>query len=251
MKSNRLQLNPTKTEVLWCSSSRRQHQIPTGPIQVANTSVLPVSQVRDLGVHLDADVAMKAHVTATVRKCFSALRQIRSVRRSLPRHALLTLIRSLVVNSVDYCKPVLADVSGHLLDLLQSVLNAAARLIFSARKSEHITPLLSELHWLRVPERIQFRSCVLANRCLHVNAPSYLAEMLHPTTDVDGRCCLLSAATSTLLIPSTRRSSLRDRAFPVAASRAWNSLPAKVRDAPSLLTFRRRLKTLLFQSSYG
>ena len=58
MKSNRLQLNPTKTEVLWCSSSRHQHQIPTGPIQVGNTSVLPVSQVRDLGVYLDADATM-------------------------------------------------------------------------------------------------------------------------------------------------------------------------------------------------
>jgi len=40
-------------------------------------------------------------------------------------------------------------------------------------------------------------------------------------------------------------------AFPVAASRAWNSLPADVKDAPSLLTFRRRLKTFLFHSSYG
>ena len=43
------------------------------------------------------------HVTATVRESFSALRQIRSVRRSLPRHALLTLIRALVVTKVDYC----------------------------------------------------------------------------------------------------------------------------------------------------
>ena len=140
--------------------------------------------------------------------------------------------------------------SGCLLDRLQSVLNAAARLIFSARKSEHITPLLSELHWLRVPERIQFRLCVLAYRCLHDTAPSYLAEMLHRTTDVAGRCCLRSAATPTLLVPSTRRSSLGDCAFTVAASRAWNSLPANVRDAPSFLTFRRLLKTLLFEQSY-
>jgi len=72
MKSNRLQLKPTKTEVLWCSSSRCQHQIPTGPIRVGNNSVLPVSQVRDLGVHLDADATMTAHVTATIGKCFSA-----------------------------------------------------------------------------------------------------------------------------------------------------------------------------------
>ena len=47
-----------------------------------------------------------------------------------------------------------------------------------------------------------------------------------------------------------RRSTLGDRSFPVAASRAWNSLPAAVRDTPSLLCFRRRLKTALFQSSF-
>jgi len=82
MMANRLQLNPAKSEILWCALTRRQHQIPTEPVRIGNTTVLPVSQVRDLGVYLDADVAMKAHVTATVRACFSALRQIRSVRRS-------------------------------------------------------------------------------------------------------------------------------------------------------------------------
>ena len=35
--SNRLQLNHAKTEVLWCSSSRRQHQIPSGPALAALT----------------------------------------------------------------------------------------------------------------------------------------------------------------------------------------------------------------------
>jgi len=118
--ANRLQLNPAKTEILWCTSTRRKHQIPTGPVRIGNTTVLPVSQVRDLGVHLDADVTMKAHVTATVRACFSALRQIRSMRRSLARHALLTLIRALVVSKVDYCNTVLAGAPGHLLDRLQS-----------------------------------------------------------------------------------------------------------------------------------
>jgi len=35
------------------------------------------------------------------------------------------------------------------------------------------------IHWLKVPERIQFRLCVLAYRCLNSTAPSYLAETLH------------------------------------------------------------------------
>ena len=63
MAANRLQLNHAKTEVLWCSSSRRQYQVPTDPVRIGNTEVLPVKSVRDLGVYIDADVTMRAHVT--------------------------------------------------------------------------------------------------------------------------------------------------------------------------------------------
>jgi len=120
---------------------------------------------------------------------------------------------------------VLADVSGDLFDRLQSVLNAAARLIFSARRSDHITPLLHDLHWLRVPERIQFQLCVLAFRCLHGTAPTYLAECLQRTTAVEGRRRLRSADTLLLIVPPTQRSTLGDRSFPAAAARIAYPLP--------------------------
>ena len=112
--SNRLQLNPVKTEVLWCSSARRQHQIPTGPVHVGDTHVLPVRTVRDLGVYIDADVTMSAHVTAVVKACFAALRQIRSVRRSLTRTTLLTLVHALVITKVDSCSSVFSGISRQL-----------------------------------------------------------------------------------------------------------------------------------------
>ena len=119
---------------------------------------------------------MSAHVTAIVKACFAALRQIRSVQRSLTRTTLLTLVHALVVTKVDYCSSVLSGISGQLSQRLQSVFNASARFCYSARKSEHITPLLRKLHWLQVPEIIQFRLRVLVNRCLNGTAPSYLAE---------------------------------------------------------------------------
>ena len=205
MASNRLQLNHAKTEVLWCASSRR-HQIPSGPVRIGTTDVQPVSSTRDLGVYIDADMSMRTQVTAVVRACFAALRQIRSVRRSMSRHALLTLVRALIVSKVDYCNSVLAGIYGQLQDRLQSVLNAAARLVFSARQPERITSLLRELHWLRVPERVTFRLCILAYRCLHGTAPSYLAESLHRTSDVDTRRRLRSVDSAMLVVQSTRRS---------------------------------------------
>jgi len=100
-----------------------------------------------------------------------------------------------------------------------------------------------------VPERIQFRLCVLTYRCLHGSAPSYLAETIHPASSCATRH-LRSADTSTLLVPSTRRSKLGDRAFPAAAARAWNSLPTRVRNAPTLVAFRQELKTVLFRECF-
>jgi len=202
MMANQLQFNPIKTEVLLCSSAHHQHQIPTRQVRVGNSAVLPQSVVRDLGVYIDADVTMSAHVTATIRACFTALRQIRSVRRSLTQDALLTQIRSLVITKLDFCCSMLAGVSGSLMQRLQSVLNAAARLVFSMRRSAHTTPLLRELHWLKVPERIQYRLCVLAFRCLHGLALSYLSETLHLSTEVHARHRLRSAIPPTLVEPS-------------------------------------------------
>ena len=70
------------------------------------------------------------------------------------------------------------------------------------------------------------------------------------TTEVDARSRLRSASVSTL-VPSTRRSTLGDRAFPVAAARAWNNLPASVRSAYSFAEFCQQLKTFLFRACYS
>jgi len=66
MRSNRLQLNSAKTEILWCASSRRLHQLPTTALRVDLDHLAPSVVVRDLGILLDADVSTKSHVTQTV-----------------------------------------------------------------------------------------------------------------------------------------------------------------------------------------
>ena len=115
------------------------------------------------------------------------------------------LIRTLVITELDQCNSVLVGTSVYMQDRLQSVVNAAARLVYSSRTSEHTTPLLRQLHWLRVPERIQFRLCVLAYHCLQGTAPAYLPDSLRPTSEIFARRCLRSADITTLQVPSTRR----------------------------------------------
>ena len=83
---------------------------------------------------------MRTQVINTVRACFAALRQIHSVRRSLPQHALLTLIRTLVITKLDQCNSVLVGTSVYLQDRLQSVLNAAARLVYTRAGRQNTQP---------------------------------------------------------------------------------------------------------------
>jgi hypothetical protein len=248
--ANRLQLNAAKTEVLWCCSRRRMHQLPTQPLVVRGGVVTPASVVRDLGVWIDSGMTMSSHVTKTAAGCFAVLRQLRGVRRSLSRESLTSLVVALVLSRLDYCNAVLAGLPENQLDRLQSVLKAAARLIFSARRYDHITPLLEQLHWLPVHERIAYKLCVLAYRCLSGTAPDYLACDLQPVSGVESRRRLRSATTATLLVPRTR-TTLGDRSFAVAAARAWNALPSGVTSAPSLTAFRRSLKTHLFRRVYN
>ena len=61
-----LQLNTNKTEVLWCSAGRRQHQIPKIPTRVGDL-VVPAIFVRDLGIYLDANATMRTHVSRTAK----------------------------------------------------------------------------------------------------------------------------------------------------------------------------------------
>jgi len=124
-----------------------------------------------------------------------------------------------VLSRLDYGSATFVGLPAYQIDGLQSVLNAAARLVYSSRRYDHVTPLLRELHWLRMSRRIDYKLAVLVYRCLNGLAPSYLANDLQCVADLDARRCLRSSSTSTLVVPVTRLSIVGDHAFPVAAAR--------------------------------
>jgi len=154
-----------------------------------------------------------------------------------------------VHSRLDYGNGVLVGIPAHLMRRIQSVLNAAARLIFNLKRSDHITDALVSLHWLRVSERIQYKIAVLSYKVLHDTAPRYLGPLTR-VADIPGRRALRSASTDRLEVPNFKLSTIGGLAFPVAASQIWNSLPETVVSASILLLFQHQLKTFLFQRSF-
>jgi len=134
-----------------------------------------------------------------------------------------------------------------LLQKLQSVQNAAARLVTGARRSDRITPVLRQLHWLPVRQRITFKTALqvtnvgmawLRHTCRHT------VNQRHHT--VVGVACALLSPVNSLFVPRTR-ANYGDRSFAVHGPVVWNSLPADLRlQNISLPVFRKRLKMFLF-----
>jgi len=81
------------------------------------------------------------------------------------------------------------------------------------------------------------------------SAPAYLADVLHPVTDLPDRRRLRSASSMAVAVPSTRHRTIVDPAFPAAASRTY-SLPPEVTSLTTLSTFKSKVKTYLFSLSF-
>jgi len=108
MQSNRLQLNTNKSELLWCATARRRHQLPSYPFMIGPDTIIPSTAVRDLGICIDSDLSMQVHVQRSVAGCFAVLRQLRSIQRFVPSSVYQSLVVALVLSRMDYGNATLA-----------------------------------------------------------------------------------------------------------------------------------------------
>ena len=103
MESNSLKLNRSKTEAIWFSSLRKVNKLPTKQIRILDTFISPSKSVKSLGVFMDRDLSMNSHISKMLQAGFSALRQIRSIKKCLFYESLRTLAVALILSRIDYC----------------------------------------------------------------------------------------------------------------------------------------------------
>jgi hypothetical protein len=246
MSSNMLKLNDDKTEVIVCGSTLQLGKVELQSVQIGSSVVTPTHCVRDLGLFLDKTLSLHDHVSATVRACYFHLRNLSKLRPLLTKQAANSIAVSLVLSRLDYCNSCLWGLPEKEIHRLQLVQNTAARIVSRCKKTDHISPLLKELHWLPVSLRIQYKVLALAYQCFNATAPKYLCEIVQAYQPSRP---LRSASQSRLQIPSSsecRKKRSGFRAFSNAAPSLWNDLPLHLRQSDSLLSFRRSLKTHLF-----
>ncbi len=170
------------------------------------------------------------------------------MRKHLTLHTTKTIIHSVISFHLDYCNSVLAGLPDCEITKLQSVQNAATKLITRSCKFNHVTPVLHKLHWLPVCQCILFKVLVLVYKTLHGLSPDYISALFVPYKPTRE---LRSSTKPFLIIPKHTTKPYRARTFFIFGPMSYNNLPHDITTAPSLNCFKSRLKTHLFRATYN
>jgi hypothetical protein len=246
MSLNKLQLNDSKTEALLIDCTGRIDQ--SIHLSIGQSQISFSESVRNLGVMFDNKLSMKDHVNKVCQLAYVELRKISTIRHYLTTEATKTLVTSLVLSRLDYGNALLAGLPDNLIQKLQKVQNCAARLIFKVSRATHTTPLLEQLHWLPIAQRIEYKLATMCFNIVNGTAPKYLSDIVSLYTPSRN---LRSASDSRLFrIPRRNKKTQGQRSFSYLGPSVWNDLPFSVRHSDTTEHFKTALKTHLFHKAY-
>ena len=103
------------------------------------------------------------------------------------------------------------------------------------KRSDHVTPILKNLHWLPVEKRIEFKILLITYKTIHGQSADYLKpliEMYQPSRT------LRSASRSLLCPQKAETENDGGRAFSFMAPKLWNSLPEDIKNAKTVICFK-------------
>jgi hypothetical protein len=244
MLDNKLCLNDSKTEFFIFSSHYHINSTKQISMKIGDSVIKPSSSIKNLGIFFDPLLKMDLHVSSLCRTINFHLRNISRIRRFIDRNTCSHAVRSLVLSRLDYGNSLLGGISVANTQRLQRLQNRAARLIYCVNKRTSAPPLLRELHWLPVQQRIHFKILLHVYNCVNNTAPSYLKNLIHFYKS--GRSNLRSSNDVLRLDVPIPKRNVGESAFSFIGPKLWNDLPLKIRQAKNVKLFKKQLKTHLF-----
>ena len=242
-----LKLNQDKTKIIVFGSKNFQSNLVNSTVTPHSGKIIKiVDAVKYLGVRLDNRLTMKPHINKVTSNCYRVLRKIKSIRSFITQDQCETLINASVTSRLDYCNSLLFNLSwNNCVGKLAKVQRYSSKIILRKGRRQGLpyNIRLDILHWLPVEKRIAFKVLMIVFKCLHNKAPKLLSSTLLVRTT--GRFSHTNMLYTNLFYAT---SSFGNRAFIYYAPRLWNSLPNDLRQVDTLLSFKKKLKTYLFES---
>ena len=136
-------------------------------VSVEDIQVSPSSKVRDLGVVFDQCLTFHDHISGICKSTHFHLCGIGIIQN----HCHCTTYSALITSCLDFCNSILYNFPNKQIERLQQIQKQAARMLKRIPWRNHITPVLRELHWLRIHDRIIFKILILTYKAVNNTAP--------------------------------------------------------------------------------
>lgn len=236
-----LKINPTKSQYIIIGHPKLQARLDkcSLPQILLNRNPLTISEtVNNLGVVFDKHLDWSTHVIGVCQRVFSTLHSLKRLKECLTASVRKLLIHTLVLPIIDYCDVLYSGLNSELCAKLQRSQNACIRFIFDIPLYDHVSPAFLRLSWLRLNARRVFHCVSLLHRLLQTNSPKYLSNAFHPLASTN--CLSTRSLSSSLLSIPHHRTEMYSKSFIVSTIRAWNLIPAEIRDIESTSLFKRK-----------
>ena len=146
---------------------------------MGDTMDTPTDSFTNLGVIIDENLSMDKHIAKVSRAVCILIRNIGMIRKHINQPVAELLTHALITSRLDTCNSLLHGLNKTQLIRLQRLKNTAARLVTLTRKCTHITPILKQLHWLPIEQRIVFKISMFVFKTIHCVSPVYLCNLVN------------------------------------------------------------------------
>ena len=238
---NGLMLNSAKTQCIFIGNRQILSRIPPNTTINFNGNIIyPSTHVKNLGVFMDRHMVFDVHITELIKKVNGILMYINRIGDLFDKETRVVVVQSIALSLIEYCIRIWGTTNETLLKKVQKMQNFAAKVaIGGAKKYDHVSPILTELQWLKIKQKHEFLNCTTMYKILRGFYPEWL--FTHSFKTVQEVTNNITRQNNKLYVPRSRTQT-GERRLAVLAAKLWNELPTHVTQATSLSSFKHKLK---------
>ena len=203
----------------------------------------PSTHVKNLGIIMDQHMNFDVHVNEMYKKVMGQLLFINKVKDKFEKETLKIVVESIALSTLNYCLLIYGTTNNTLLRRVQQLQNFAAKICAGgARRSDHATPFITQLKWLKTDRKVTFDVAVHVYKVKNKLFPEWYMHL--PTLSELSGHTYTTRHHYNLHIPLANTDT-DGRSLTLLGPKVWNVLPPLVKNSNTLASFKKRLKMFL------
>ena len=243
-----LMLNSNKTQFIFIGTRQLLSNIPDNLTINIDNNNLPISKsVKILGIHFGKYMTFDTHIDQLNKKVIGVIMFINRIKDMFDKDTRVIVVKTLVLSLINYGLTIWGNTNEALMQRVQKLQNFAAKVAAGGyKRRDRATPVLQNLQWMKMKEKVEYDQCVMVYKVIHNNYPEWLLNFPYVTQLNE----IVTRQNRDLLIPRVRTDN-GARSLLVCGPRAWNKLPQNIKELSSLTSFKKALTSYAHQGGFA